>query len=659
MTENRNSASAMTSLDRLLLECYFCGSPNASLRCSRCQEARYCSTECQAKHWKLSGTSTNHKQQCQRASVDRESSGIDKADYHSYVESLPEKEMETMLYHNYATQDHRLVELADRIRYPLPGPTNQFFRTHEFLQALVAHGEDTDETLTRLYGFQTPPHELIFPMAGTPPPSFVPSPRPWKETVFRSWFQARVAVACGVGAPEGATNALAMGACAPALLPEGVPASNAVLEQMRKLHVPLDVAVSTYGIRTALGNNDKDDLSCSICHETITGTVQLVPNCEHLFHQNCFTEWLKRNASCPLCRKTIPETIPRPPTIQEKNMAARLKLSNKASAEGLQRRPLSETQLDSWTGSFENNVSVVFQLSDQLNFAGGACNIDVSPTGNAIAISSTSIGKIAFLSLDTLPATVTSSTGVGKGFPGGPQSLTFDPGAESAIVVQVDEKIVKYRHDVSTGTLQRVWSTTNGNANIRSLSMDSERRVLVSDWASPSLWISPDGTSKTSTHYESNDDDWESFHARCLDPDCPGGGVLALPNGDIVFAQAVAIEDDNDQVSVGLLRKNDSRIRKVAVQGLTRADLGRFGFAEFCVSPRGDILIAANSSPPRLIRISDPTQRIVRGSCTVLKNFRAFEEFEGICVDKGNCIYLLVVCNWPTEREIYLLNPKP
>lgn len=53
------------------------------------------------------------------------------------------------------------------------------------------------------------------------------------------WFQARIAVTCDVGAPDGATHALAMGARAPRSLPEGVPATAKVMEQLQKLCLPL------------------------------------------------------------------------------------------------------------------------------------------------------------------------------------------------------------------------------------------------------------------------------------------------------------------------------------------------------------------------------------------------------------------------------------
>jgi hypothetical protein len=32
--------------------------------------------------------------------------------------------------------------------------------------------------------------------------------------------------------------------------------------------------------------------------------------CSHAFHQHCISEWLCRNAVCPLCRLRLPEEEP-------------------------------------------------------------------------------------------------------------------------------------------------------------------------------------------------------------------------------------------------------------------------------------------------------------------------------------------------------------
>lgn len=43
---------------------------------------------------------------------------------------------------------------------------------------------------------------------------------------------------------------------------------------------------------------------CSICLSSIEDgeLVRLLPNCQHLFHQECVDVWLSTNASCPVCR---------------------------------------------------------------------------------------------------------------------------------------------------------------------------------------------------------------------------------------------------------------------------------------------------------------------------------------------------------------------
>ena len=46
--------------------------------------------------------------------------------------------------------------------------------------------------------------------------------------------------------------------------------------------------------------------SCPICLAELKQMDKLAHlDCDHYFHLNCATEWLKRNASCPVCRRKV------------------------------------------------------------------------------------------------------------------------------------------------------------------------------------------------------------------------------------------------------------------------------------------------------------------------------------------------------------------
>lgn len=49
-----------------------------------------------------------------------------------------------------------------------------------------------------------------------------------------------------------------------------------------------------------------DDVTCAICLSDYKPKESLrkIPECNHYFHVECIDEWLKRNATCPVCRKT-------------------------------------------------------------------------------------------------------------------------------------------------------------------------------------------------------------------------------------------------------------------------------------------------------------------------------------------------------------------
>jgi hypothetical protein len=62
--------------------------------------------------------------------------------------------------------------------------------------------------------------------------------------------------------------------------------------------------------KTQLGDSGRlpkpNDNTCPICLSEYQpkDTLRTIPNCNHYFHANCVDEWLKMNATCPLCRNS-------------------------------------------------------------------------------------------------------------------------------------------------------------------------------------------------------------------------------------------------------------------------------------------------------------------------------------------------------------------
>ena len=46
---------------------------------------------------------------------------------------------------------------------------------------------------------------------------------------------------------------------------------------------------------------------CIICYDEYNpdDKIQLITSCKHIFHLNCFNNWLRKKRKCPLCKTNI------------------------------------------------------------------------------------------------------------------------------------------------------------------------------------------------------------------------------------------------------------------------------------------------------------------------------------------------------------------
>lgn len=55
-------------------------------------------------------------------------------------------------------------------------------------------------------------------------------------------------------------------------------------------------------------NNTEEKKACTICLETFLAGEQVVATpCNHIFHQECITPWVKGHGNCPVCRFALCE----------------------------------------------------------------------------------------------------------------------------------------------------------------------------------------------------------------------------------------------------------------------------------------------------------------------------------------------------------------
>ncbi|KAL5541294.1 hypothetical protein UlMin_042516 [Ulmus minor] len=75
-----------------------------------------------------------------------------------------------------------------------------------------------------------------------------------------------------------------------------------------------DTIIGSYP-KTLIGEScrlpNPTDNTCSICLSEYKAkeALRTIPDCGHYFHDDCIVEWLKLNATCPLCRNMPPRSV--------------------------------------------------------------------------------------------------------------------------------------------------------------------------------------------------------------------------------------------------------------------------------------------------------------------------------------------------------------
>lgn len=127
--------------------------------------------------------------------------------------------------------------------------------------------------------------------------------------------------------------------------------------------------------------------SCPICREA-SSNIAYVRSCQHQFCRDCIVQWVRKNPSCPLCRRTVHTIIYPAPhnqgfvemVVSEPSVSRSAGPEEESDAAGPQPRTLVEGfPPETWAFFFSNYAEILWPLEMWLNqVLYGACSWDVA-----------------------------------------------------------------------------------------------------------------------------------------------------------------------------------------------------------------------------------------------------------------------------------------
>lgn len=85
--------------------------------------------------------------------------------------------------------------------------------------------------------------------------------------------------------------------------------ANEIIEALNEIYYNKDTDIDVFLTKVKV---NKDFTECSICLEDFLEEDDNIfkincPCTQQFFHKDCITSWLKKNCSCPICRKILRE----------------------------------------------------------------------------------------------------------------------------------------------------------------------------------------------------------------------------------------------------------------------------------------------------------------------------------------------------------------